>query len=70
MRVCSLSNMPSFGVASRMLFISMFMNTASNCCAVAFNASGEFCAALVLSLARLLASIANPADISVLMAMN
>ncbi|OWW19085.1 hypothetical protein AYR66_05865 [Noviherbaspirillum denitrificans] len=42
MRLCWLSNMPSCGVASRMLFMTMFMNRASNCCAAPLSASGEF----------------------------
>src|SRR3569623_1558371 len=45
MRLCWLSNMPSCGAASRMLFMTMFINSASNCLAAAFRASGEFCRA-------------------------
>ena len=43
--VCSLSNGPFCGVASRMLFITMFRNSASNCLAAPLMASGEFCRA-------------------------
>ncbi len=62
MRVWSLSNMPSCGVASRMLFISMFMNTASNCCAACFSASGEAVFASSLSWLTPWTSSANLED--------
>ena len=40
--LCWLSMMPSCGVASRMLFIIMLMNMASNCVAASFRAAGSF----------------------------
>lgn len=43
--VCSLSKGPFCGVASRMLFIIMFKNKASNCLAAPLMDSGEFCLA-------------------------
>ena len=69
-RVESESSMPSFGRVSRMLFISMFMNTASNCCAACRTAC--FCpSALVSRDLRLsdsspLASRANVPEVLVL----
>ena len=42
-RLCWLSNGLSCGVASRMDFITMFMNSDSNCWAAARSASGESC---------------------------
>src|SRR5450830_494443 len=57
--VCWLSNMPSCGVASRMLFNIMFKNSASNCLAAPLSASGDFCEAEVCKRFKLFASIAR-----------
>src|SRR5450830_273191 len=57
--VCWLSNMPSCGVASRMLFNIMFRNKASNCLAAPLSASGDCWAADVRKAFRLLASTAR-----------